>query len=95
MQFFLKDQEIYQLIKNLDKKNILWLFLFIFLCLIFANGLGDYITFISVEAWYQTLNKPSFNPPDWVFGPVWTALYVLMGISIWLIWKNNQVKLEP
>ena len=89
MQFSLKDPEIYQLIKNLDKKNILWLFLFIFLCLIFGNDIGGYFTFISVETWYQTLNKPSFNPPDWVFGPVWTALYVLMGISIWLIWRKK------
>ena len=92
MQFSLKDPEIYQLIKNLDKKNILWLFLFIFLCLIFGNGLGGYFAFTSVETWYQTLNKPSFNPPDWVFGPVWTTLYVLMGISIWLIWRKKPSK---
>ena len=51
---------------NLDKKNIIWLFTFIIICLIFGNGLGGYFTFISVEGWYQTLNKPNFNPPDWV-----------------------------
>ena len=89
MQFFLKAQEDYQLIINSDKKNILWLFFFISLCLIFGNGLGGYFTFISVETWYQTLNKPSFNPPDWVFGPVWTTLYILMGISVWLVWKRK------
>ena len=89
MQFFLKAQEDFQLIINSDKKNILWLFFFISLCLIFGNGLGGYFTFISVETWYQTLNKPSFNPPDWVFGPVWTTLYILMGISVWLVWKRK------
>ena len=89
MQFFLKAQEDFQLIINSDKKNILWLFFFISLCLIFGNGLGGYFTFISVETWYQTLNKPNFNPPDWVFGPVWTTLYILMGISVWLVWKRK------
>ena len=79
---------------NLDKNNILWLFLFIFLCLIFGNGIGGYFTFVSVETWYQTLNKPNFNPPDWVFGPVWTTLYVLMGVSIWLIWKKEASKVR-
>ena len=92
MQYFLKVLENYQLTINSDKKNILWLFFFISLCLIFGNGLGGYFTFISVETWYQTLNKPVFNPPEWVFGPVWTALYVLMGISIWLIWKKKPSK---
>ena len=92
MQFFLKVQEDYQLMVNLDKRNIIWLFSFIFLCLVFGNGLGGYFTFISVENWYQTLNKPSFNPPDWVFGPVWTTLYILMGISVWLVWKTEPSK---
>tara|TARA_B100000029_G_scaffold431567_1_gene443244 strand:+ start:2199 stop:2684 length:486 start_codon:yes stop_codon:yes gene_type:complete len=76
--------------ENSDKKNYIWLFFFIAICLIFGNGLGGYFTFISVNDWYQTLNKPTFNPPDWVFGPVWTTLYILMGISIWLIWKKEK-----
>ena len=78
--------------ENSDKKNIGWLFYFIILCLILGNGLGGYFTFLSVEGWYQTLNKPSFNPPDWVFGPVWTTLYIFMGISIWLVWKSEENK---
>ena len=72
-----------------SKKNIVWLFFFITLCLVLGNGLGGYFTFVSVETWYQTLNKPVFNPPDWVIGLIWTTLYILMGISIWLVWKSE------
>ncbi len=46
----------------------------------------------SVPEWYATLNRPSFNPPNWIFGPVWTTLYVLMGISLFLIWKQDVSK---
>jgi tryptophan-rich sensory protein len=43
----------------------------------------------AIKTWYLTLNKPSWNPPNGVFAPVWTLLYVLMGISLWLIWKSD------
>lgn len=42
----------------------------------------------AVPEWYASLNRPSFNPPNWIFGPVWTVLYVLLGISLYLIWKQ-------
>lgn len=46
----------------------------------------------AIPGWYKTLNRPSFNPPDWLFGPVWTTLYILMGISLFLIWKQSASK---
>jgi len=54
----------------------------------FASAIGGFTTRISKEPWYSTINKPSFNPPDWVFAPVWTALYICMAFAIWLIWIN-------
>lgn len=38
--------------------------------------------------WYAGLNKPAWNPPNWIFGPVWTTLYILMGVSAWLVWQR-------
>jgi translocator protein len=52
-------------------------------------GLGAAATATSVNGWYQTLVKPSWNPPDWIFGPVWTALYLLMAVSAWLVWRQQ------
>jgi len=54
-----------------------------------AGGLGAFFTLDSVRDWYLTINRPSWNPPNWIFGPVWTTLYVLMGIACYLIWKSN------
>lgn len=48
---------------------------------------AGYATTSQIGEWYAGLHKPFFNPPNWIFGPVWTTLYVLMGISLFLIWK--------
>ena len=48
-------------------------------------ALGGLVTFDSVNTWYPTIEKPSFNPPNWVFGPVWTTLYTFMAIAAWRI----------
>jgi benzodiazapine receptor len=50
--------------------------------------LGGIFTFSEIANWYAGLHKPSFNPPNWLFGPVWTVLYILMGISVWIVWKQ-------
>lgn len=54
-----------------------------------AGIIGSLFTVSSRSSWYLELIKPALNPPDWVFGPVWTTLYILMGIAAFLIWKNN------
>src|ERR1700761_2573779 len=50
-----------------------------------VGAIAGYFTVSSVHGWFETLNAPSFRPPNWVFGPVWTTLYVLMGISFYMI----------
>ena len=51
-----------------------------------ASALGGFTTAAFKEPWYSELVLPSFNPPSWVFAPVWTSLYILMSIAIWRIW---------
>jgi tryptophan-rich sensory protein len=54
-----------------------------------VGGLSGYATAGGVSTWYPTLVKPSFNPPAWVFGPVWTLLYILMGVAAFLVWRHG------
>lgn len=54
-----------------------------------AGVLGSVFTTSAIPAWYATLNKPVFSPPNWIFGPVWTTLYILMGISLYLVWTSK------
>jgi benzodiazapine receptor len=58
------------------------------------GAIAGMFTSQSVPEWYATLNRPSFNPPNWIFGPVWTTLYILMGISFFLIWKQEASKVR-
>ena len=68
--------------------DLFGLFVFVALCLL-VSAAGGMVTATSVDTWYQALAKPSFNPPDWVFAPVWTTLYFLMGVSGWRIWRRR------
>lgn len=56
-----------------------------------AGILGSFFTVASIPTWYATLTKPSFSPPGFVFGPVWTILYALMGISLYLVWVSKAI----
>jgi benzodiazapine receptor len=52
---------------------------------------SSFFTLESINSWYMTLEKPFFNPPNWIFGPVWTILYILIGISFFLIWQEKKI----
>jgi len=75
----------------MKKSNILKLIVSIILPLGIGSIAGIF-TSHAIPEWYETLNQPSFNPPNWIFGPVWTTLYFLMGVSLFLIWKESANK---
>ena len=54
-----------------------------------ASVIGGLVTLGFKEPWYSLINKPTFNPPSWVFAPVWTTLYLMMTIAIWLFWHSR------
>ena len=54
-----------------------------------SSIIGGFITISFKEPWYSLINKPSFNPPSWIFAPVWTTLYLMMTIAIWLFWHSK------
>jgi tryptophan-rich sensory protein len=54
-----------------------------------AGIVGALFTRQSISEWYLYLRKPPFNPPNWIFGPVWTMLYILMGIAAFLVWRKG------
>ncbi|HJX28676.1 MAG TPA: TspO/MBR family protein [Thermoanaerobaculia bacterium] len=61
-----------------------------FLLLSFAAGaIGGRATYPAIPGWYRSLEKPSWTPPDWLFGPAWTTLYILMGVAAWLVWRHG------
>jgi len=55
---------------------------------------GGVFTAKAIPTWYTKLKKPSFNPPNWIFGPVWTLLFILMGIAAFLVWRQGFDKKE-
>ena len=78
---------------NMVKINYLKLIVSLVFCQL-AGFIGSFFTTSSVNSWYLTLNQPAFNPPSWIFAPVWISLYFLMGISLYLIWNKQPKKTE-
>jgi tryptophan-rich sensory protein len=81
--------------KIMAGKKIIYLVLAVGICLL-AGYIGSYYTTPEIPTWYASLQKPDITPPSWVFAPVWTVLYILMGLSLYLIiqsgLKNPEVK---
>ncbi len=73
----------------MKKENILKLVISISLPLL-AGFIGSYFTIPYIETWYSGLNKPTLNPPNYIFAPVWTVLYIFMGVSLFLVWKSDK-----
>lgn len=70
------------------KQKYLWISFVIFILLCFiVEFVGSFWIKEPVSTWYPTLAKPSWTPPDWVFGPVWTCLYIMIAVSGWLIYR--------
>ncbi|HEY1731198.1 MAG TPA: TspO/MBR family protein [Terriglobales bacterium] len=78
----------------MDTRHWLGLIVFLAICL-GAGGLSSFLTSNSVRDWYPQLRKPAGTLPGWVFGPVWTWLYVLMAISAWLVWREFGLGARP
>jgi tryptophan-rich sensory protein len=74
--------------RNMKGTKILKLVVSILVCQ-GAGIVGAFFTSPAIPTWYATLEKPSFNPPNWLFAPVWTILFLLMGVSLYLIWSKG------
>ncbi|MBN1940756.1 MAG: tryptophan-rich sensory protein [Candidatus Diapherotrites archaeon] len=70
------------------KTDFLKLAVSIVICLC-AGFIGSFFTSPNIPTWYASINKPFFNPPNWIFAPVWTILFILMGISLYLVWSKG------
>jgi len=74
-------------------KRINWLKLVISLLICQgAGGIGSIFTTPAIGTWFKFLQKPFFNPPNWIFGPVWTLLFLLMGFALYLVWQRKDNK---
>lgn len=71
-----------------DRESWLSLLPFVVVCLAVA-GIGALFTNSSVKTWYPQLHRPEWTPPNWIFGPVWTTLYLMMAFSAWLVWRGS------
>src|SRR4030042_2662889 len=78
------------------KPRDIWKLVVSIIACLAAGAIGSIFTRQAISTWYATLEKPAFNPPNWLFAPVWTLLYIMMGIAAFLVWRkgleNRQVR---
>jgi tryptophan-rich sensory protein len=60
-----------------------------------VSAIGGWVTATSVDSWYQSLEKPPLNPPDWIFAPVWMTLYILIAVAGWRVWRKAGIAGAP
>ena len=75
-------------------RQLVGLAIFVAVCFA-AAGVGSVFTASSVKDWYVSLRKPSWTPPGWLFGPVWTALYLTMAVAAWGVWRSAGLSGAP
>ena len=71
-------------------KNKFLSFVLFFIITYSASFIGGFVTVSLKEPWYSQLIKSNYNPPDWIFAPVWTTLYLMMTLAIWFFWHSNR-----
>ena len=71
-----------------ERRSVVVLLAFVAVCL-GVSSIGAAITYSSIDTWYPSLDKPAFTPPDWLFAPVWTTLYLMMAVAAWRIWSHG------
>jgi len=77
----------------MNKTNFIKLIAAILVCML-AGAIGSIFTAPAINTWYASIRKPWFNPPNWLFAPVWTTLFFLMGISLYIVWGKGLEKKE-
>jgi benzodiazapine receptor len=75
-------------------KNKLLTFILFLIVTFSASFIGGIVSIYYKDPWYSLLTKPSFNPPDWIFAPVWTTLYLMMTFSIWIFWHSKRKEIQ-
>lgn len=74
-------------------KQVLALIISLAICFS-AAGIGSLATTPNIATWYAGLTKPSWTPPNWIFGPMWTFLYISMAVAAWLVWRKDGLRMN-